>query len=114
MLDLIRQVITRWSEHEDIIVTGGDWNATCRPRVGYADSYGSTEVRLEEWGRQAGLACTTSSHVTWQSNNESSYAVLDSFFWRSKTDKMGLQDVESLFPPDPGFSAGPLLSSHQG
>jgi hypothetical protein len=33
MLDLIRQVITRWIEHADLIMMGGDWNATCRPCV---------------------------------------------------------------------------------
>jgi hypothetical protein len=32
---------------------------------------------------------------------ESRYAVLDSFFWRSKTDQMGIQCGESFPPPDP-------------
>jgi hypothetical protein len=90
MLDLIRQVLTRWSEHAPhLIVIGWDWNTTCRPRVGsYAEMLvtRSADAWLEEWSRQEGLACPTSSHATWQSINESHYAVLDSFFWLSKTD----------------------------
>ncbi len=39
--------------------------------------------------------------AAWQSVNESRYAVLDSFVWRSKTDQMGIQGVESFLPQDP-------------
>jgi ribonuclease HI len=103
MLELISRVITRWSDHSDLIMIGGDFNASCRPRVGYvgSETTRSADARLEEWSRQAGLACAAPSHATWQSVNGSRYAVLDSFFWRSKTDQMAIQGVESYLPPDP-------------
>ena len=103
MLELISQVITRWSDHADLTLIGGDFNASCRPRAGYAGSNvtRSADARLEEWSRQTGLSCAAPLHATWQSVNESRYAVLDSFFWRSKTDQMAIQAVESFLPPDP-------------
>ena len=54
-----------------------------------------------EWSRQQGLVCAAPSHATWQSINESRYAVLDSFLCLSKTDQTGLQDVAAYLPPDP-------------
>ena len=103
MLDLISRVIARWGDHADFIMIGGDFNASCRPRAGYAGSEvtRSADARLEDWSRQAGLACAAPSHATWHSVNESRYAVLDSFFWRSKVDQMSIQGVESYLPPDP-------------
>jgi hypothetical protein len=103
MLELISHVITRWSDHADLILVGGDFNASCRPRAGYAGSNVTrqADARLEEWSRQTGLACKAPSHATWQSVNESRYAVLDSFFWRSKTDQLSITDAESFRPPDP-------------
>ena len=102
MLELIAQVLTRWGDH-DLTVIGGDFNASCRPRVGYAGTVAtrSADARLEEWRKQQGLVCAAPSHATWQSVNESRYAVLDSFFWRSKTGQMGLQDAAAYLPPDP-------------
>jgi hypothetical protein len=47
------------------------------------------------------VSCAAPSHATWQSVNESRYAVLASFFWQSKTDQIGLQDVESFLQQDP-------------
>jgi hypothetical protein len=61
----------------------------------------SANARLGEWSRQAGLTCAAPSHATWQSVNDSRYAVLDSFFWWSKTDQMAIQGVESFLRPDP-------------
>jgi len=103
MLELISRVIARWSDHADLIMIGGDFNASCRPRVGYVGSEVtcSADARLEDWSRQAGLACAAPSHATWLSINESRYAVLDSFFWRSKADQIRIQGVESYLPPDP-------------
>ena len=103
MLELISQVLTRWSDQADITVIGGDFNASCRQRVGYAGTVAtrSADARLDEWYRQKGLACAAPLHATWQSVNESRYAVLDCFFWRSKTDQTGLVDVEAFLPPDP-------------
>jgi hypothetical protein len=103
MLELISQVITRWSDHADLIMISGDSNASCRPRiVGYAGTEATrgADARLEEWSRQTGL-CAAPSHATWLRVIKSRYAVLDSFFWRSKTNQMGIQVVESIFPPDP-------------
>ena len=103
MLELISRVVTRWSDHADLVMIGGDFNASCKPRVGYVGSETTrvADARLMEWSRQAGLACAAPSHATWRSINESRYAVLDSFFWRSKTDQMGIQGVTSYLPPDP-------------
>ena len=103
MLELISQVVTRWCDHADLVVIGGDWNASCRPRVGYAETVitRSADARLEEWSRQAGLACAAPPHATWQSINEQRYAVLDSFFWQSKTSQIKIQGVEAFLPPDP-------------
>ena len=103
MLELISQVVTRWKDHADLVVIGGDWNASCRPRVGYAGTgiTRSADARLEAWSRQAGLTCAAPPHATWQSINESRYAVLDSFFWRSQTSQMEIQGVEAFLPPDP-------------
>ena len=103
MLELISRVITRWSDHADLIMIGGDFNASCRPRVGYVRSEvtRSADARLEDWSRQAGLACAAPSHAAWLSINESRYAVLDNFFWRSKADQIHIQGVESYLQQDP-------------
>jgi hypothetical protein len=68
MLELISRVITRWSDATDLILIAGDFNASCRPRVGYVESelIRSADARLGEWSRQAGLACAAPSHATWQ------------------------------------------------
>ena len=47
------------------------------------------------------FACAAPSHATWQSVNGSRYAVLDSFFWRSNTDQVGIRGVQAYRPPDP-------------
>ncbi len=92
MLELISRVITRLNDATDLILIAGDFNASCRPRVGYVESQliHSADARLGEWSRQAGLACAAPSHATWQSVNDTRYAVLDSFFWWSKTDQMAI------------------------
>ncbi len=84
-------------------MVGGDFNASCRARVGYvgSDTTRRADAGLQEWCRSAGLSCAAPMHATWQSVNESRYAVLDSFFWRSKTDQLSITDTESFRPPDP-------------
>ena len=54
MLELISRVIARWSDHANLIMIGGDFNASCRPRVGYVGSEvtSSADARLEDWSRQ--------------------------------------------------------------
>ena len=102
MLELISRVIARWSDHVDLVIIGGDFNASCRARVGYvgAEVTRGADDRLLEWSRREGLACAAPMHATWQSVNESRYAVLDSFFWRTKTE-LSITDAESYRPPDP-------------
>ena len=111
MLELISHVITRWSDHADLTLIGGDFNASCRLRAGHAGSNVThrADARLEEWSRRTGLACVAQSHATtWQSVNESRFAVLDSFFWRSKAEQVGIQGVEAFLPPDPRLDHGML------
>ena len=38
ILELARRVIIRWADQADLVVVGGDWNASTRPRVGYVGS----------------------------------------------------------------------------
>jgi endonuclease/exonuclease/phosphatase (EEP) superfamily protein YafD len=82
MLELISLVMERWSDHTDLIMMGGDFNASCRARVGYVGSNTTrgADARLQEWCRRGGLSCAAPMQATWQSVNESRYAVLDSFF----------------------------------
>jgi hypothetical protein len=117
MLELISQVLTRWSDQADITVIGGDFNASCRPRVGYVGYAGtvatrSADARLDEWYRQKGLACAASLHSTWQSVNESRYAVLDCFFWQSKTFEWCGMMRESFPPVIPRISSAQSSAMH--
>jgi len=110
MLELIGRVVDRWSSVVDLVVLGGDFNASCRPRVGYVDAEVTrrADVKLHEWIQQMGLTCMAPPHATWQSVNESRCAVLDCFFWRSRTDKATLQDVEGFLSPDPRLDHDPV------
>ena len=102
MLELISQVLARWNDN-DLTLIGGDFNASCRPRVGYAGTIAtrSADARLVEWSKQLGLVCTAPAHATWQSVNVSRSGVLEIFLWGSKTDQTGRQDVAAYLPPDP-------------
>ncbi len=103
LLKLTGRVIERWSDHADLVMIGGDFNASCRVRVGYVASEATrgADARLLEWCGRAGLACVAPMHATWQSVNDSRYAVLDSFFWRSKMEQLSITCAESFRPPDP-------------
>jgi hypothetical protein len=50
MLELVGRVVDRWSTGTDLVVVGGDFNASCRPRVGYVDAEvtRTADVRLHE------------------------------------------------------------------
>ena len=63
---------------------------------------------------RAGLACAASIHATWQSVNESRYAVLDSFFWRSRTEQLSITGAESFLPPDPRLDHEVVVVSVSG
>ena len=103
MLELARLVIARWSDHSDLIVIGGDFNASLMPRTGYVGSEmtRSADSRLQEWCAETGLSCAATAQATWHSYNESRSAVLDCFFWRSKTDQLTIVDAEAFPSPDP-------------
>jgi hypothetical protein len=47
-------------------------------------------------------------HATWQSINESRCAVLDCFFWQSRTGKTTLQDAKGFLSPDPRLDHDPV------
>jgi hypothetical protein len=103
MLELARLVIARWSDHSDLIVIGGDFNASLMPRTGYVGSEvtRNADSRLQEWCAQTGLSCAAPAQATWHSYNESRSAVLDCFFWRSTSDQLNLVDAEAFPSPDP-------------
>ncbi len=54
MLELVVRVVDRWSTRTDLVVVGGDFNASCWPRVGYVDAKvtRTADVRLHEWYQQ--------------------------------------------------------------
>ena len=110
MLELVGRVVDRWSTGTDLVVVGGDFNASCRPRVGYVDAEvtRTADVRLHEWYQQVGLTCMAPPHATWQSINESRCAVLDCFFWQSRTGKATLQNAEGFLSPDPRLDHDPV------
>ena len=110
MLGLVERVLDRWTDGTDLVVIGGDFNASCRPRAGYADSEVTrgADARLLEWCQRAGLTCAAPLHATWQSINESRYAVLDCFLWRSRTGQASLRDAEAFLSPDPRLDHDPV------
>ena len=109
-LQLVERVLDRWTDGTDLVVIGGDLNASCRPRAGYADSEVTrgADARLQEWCQRAGLTCAAPLHATWQSINESRYAVLDCFLWRSRTGQASLRDAEAFLSPDPRLDHDPV------
>ena len=113
MLGLVSRVVERWSPAVDLVVIGGDFNASCRPRVGYVDAEVTrrADFGLHEWMQQVGLTCEAPQHATWQSINESRCAVLDCFFWQSRTGKVTIQDAEGFLSPDPRLDHDPVRVS---
>ena len=103
MLELARLVIARWSDHSDLIVIGGDFNASLIHRMGYAgsDTTRNADSRLQQWCTQTELSCAAPSQATWHSSNGSRSATLDCFFWRSKTGQLHIEDAEAFPSPDP-------------
>ena len=116
LLKLTSRVIERWSDHADLVMIGGDFNASCRVRVGYVGSETTrgADARLLEWCGRAGLTCAAPMHATWQSVNESRFAVLDSFFWRSKTEQLSITGAQSFRPPDPRLDHEVVVVSVSG
>ena len=53
LLELISRVIDRWCGHAELVLIGGDFNASCRVRVGYVGSEMTrgADARLLEWCR---------------------------------------------------------------
>ena len=103
MLELARLVIARWSDHSDLIVIGGDFNASLIRRMGYAgsDTTRNADSRLQQWCTQTELSCAAPSQATWHSFNGSRSATLDCFFWRSKAGQLHIEDAEAFPSPDP-------------
>ena len=102
-LQLITAVFTRWEEQADCTLAGGDWNASVRPRVGYADSerIRHADACLRDWSAASGLECCAPEMPTWTSFNDARRAVLDCFFSRSKTSRPCLQDASAFLSADP-------------
>ncbi len=73
MLELVGLVLDRWADGTDLVVIGEDFNASCRPWVGYVDLEVTrgADARLQEWCQQADPTCGAAlEHATWQSINE--------------------------------------------
>ncbi len=70
-MELARKVIARRADQVDLVVVGGDWNAstTGRPRVGYVGSQVTrgADALLQGWYRGKDLTCAVPEHETWQS-----------------------------------------------
>ena len=103
LLELVTKVLTRWGRDADATVIGGDWNASLRPRHGYSglSHIRAADERLAEWSDGSGLTCAAPREATWMSRDESRQAVLDCFFWRSKTGEPCLADPVALEAADP-------------
>ena len=109
LLDLAGRVVRRWADCSDAVICEGDWNASLLPRLGYT---GTEHIRLEDAGLEAwscglGLSCAAPKEHTWASFNESRRAVLDCFFYRSKTGQACLGDTAA-------FSAAEVRLDHKG
>ncbi len=65
-------VVARWAPQTDLVVLGGDWNASLRPRVGYVGAPPTVlaDARLREWSEANGLVCAAPEDPTWSSYNE--------------------------------------------
>ena len=109
LLDMAGRVVRRWADSSDSVICGGDWNASLLPSLGYT---GSEHIRLadaglEVWSSELGLSCAAPKEHTWASFNESRRAVLDCFFYRSKTGQACLGDTTA-------FSTVVVLLDHKG
>ncbi len=104
LLTLTSAVVARWAPQTDLVVLGGDWNASLRPRVGYVGAPPTVlaDARLREWSEADGLVCAAPEDPTWSSYNEQRYSVLDCFFWRSNRGGQNLMSPATAFSsPDP-------------
>ena len=65
------------------------------------------DARLQVWYKyrledlSSRVSCAAPAHATWQSVYESRHAVLDCFFWRSKSDGLSIWGVEAFLSADP-------------
>ena len=66
ILELAGRVISRWADQTDLVVVGGDLNASTRPRAGYVGSQVTrgADARLQAWYRQEALTCSAPVHAT--------------------------------------------------
>ena len=103
LLSLITSVVERWGSQAEHIIAGGDWNASLRPRVGYSERTltARADVRLLAWSATASLTCEAPSEPTWASANDSRRAVLDCFFWKSRSGQASVSHAEAFVSGDP-------------
>ena len=103
LLSLITSVVERWGSQAEHIIAGGDWNASLRPRVGYSERTltARADARLLAWSATAGLTCEAPSEPTWASASDSRRAVLDCFFWKSRSGQASVSHAEAFVSGDP-------------
>ncbi len=105
MLEMVSRVLARWKDHTYLFVIGGesgDFNASLRPRVGYvgSETIARADALLQDWCRRTALLGAVPSSATWQSVMEVLHAVLDCFFWQSRTAELSITNVETWIPSD--------------
>ncbi len=57
--------------------------------------------RYVKWYRREDLTCAAPEHATWQSVNKSGHAILDCFFWLSKSNGPSIRGAEAFLSADP-------------
>ena len=103
LLKLMSSVVERWGGQADHVIIGGDWNASLRPRIGYSGHALITraDARLRAWCEAENFACEAPVEPTWSSVNDSRRAVLDCFFWKSKSGQPSISNAETFLTTDP-------------
>ena len=103
LLSLISKVAERWGGQSEHVIIGGDWNASLGPRVGYSGHarVARADARLQAWSDSASFTCEAPAEHTWNSADDSRRAVLDCFFWKSKSGQPSISHAEAFLAADP-------------
>jgi len=103
MLELVRLVNMRWGDQVDLVLIGGDFNASVAQRFGYAGAATTrnADAKLTAWSNLVGLTPSVPESPTWRSLDDSRQAVLDCFFWRSLMARDCITASEAFASPDP-------------
>ena len=103
LLNLISRVIERWGSLSNRVIIGGDWNASPQQRIScsYLAHIGLADALLRSWSVANSLACEAPADYTRSRVKELHSAVLDAFFWKSKSGKPSISNAEAFQSSDP-------------